>query len=169
MSKTISNVLKCAIIMCFVFAVIYIRKNVSIAGVASGSMENTLMTGDTVVIHHNAYKNNDPKRGDIVTFTTPESDEILIKRIVGLPNEKIEIIDNKTYIDGVYLEENYISSIEVSDPDMSFEIPSNKYFMMGDFREESYDSRFWDSTYVDKSQILGKAIIRKGNYFEILN
>lgn len=168
MNKIIVNALKCAIVIGFVFAVMYVRNHISVAEVASGSMETTLMTGDTVVIYDNAYKRDEPERGDIVTFKTPESDEIIIKRIVGLPNEKIEIIDNKTYINGVYLEEDYISSVDFDDTDMSFDIPYNKYFVMGDFRAESYDSRFWDIPYIDRSDILGKAIIRRGTYFEFI-
>ena len=69
--------------------------------VPSGSMENTIMTGDRVIGSRLSYRFEDPKRGDIAIFRFPDNEKIYyVKRIIGLPGETVDIVDGKVYING---------------------------------------------------------------------
>ena len=83
---------------------------------------------------------------------------MFIKRIIGLPGEKVEIIDGKVYINDSKepLEEDYIKE-EMEGSFGPYDVPEGCYFMMGDNRNDSLDSRFWNDKYVKKDAILGKA------------
>ena len=75
--------------------------------VPSGSMENTIMTGDRVIGSRLSYHFEDPKRGDIAIFRFPDNEKIYyVKRIIGLPGETVDIVDGKVYINGSLLEES---------------------------------------------------------------
>lgn len=134
------------------------------AGVPSGSMENTIMTGDRLFGFRLAYVKNDPQRGDIIIFKFPDDEtQNFIKRIIGLPGETIVISDAKVYIDGAAepLEENYLKEEwTVRTGPYTFEVPENCYFVMGDNRNTSGDARVWENPYVSRDKILGKAEFR---------
>lgn len=130
------------------------------AKVPTGSMENTIMTGDRLFGNRLAYVFSDPQRGDIVIFHYPDDEKVLyIKRIIGLPGETVEIKNGGVYIDGKLLEERYLN-VTTQGEFGPYEVPEGKYFMMGDNRNNSADSRFWDNTYLDRSKIVGKAFMR---------
>ena len=132
------------------------------ARVPSASMENNIMTGDRLFGYRLAYVNEDVKRGDIVIFKFPDDEsQLFIKRVIGLPNETVTIIDGKVYIDDSTepLNEPYIAQ-EMVGTFGPYVVPDNCYFMLGDNRNYSRDSRFWDNTYVSKDKILGKALFR---------
>jgi len=128
--------------------------------VPTGSMENTIMTGEKVITLRAAYWFNDPKRGDIVVFPLPDNENLdYIKRIIGLPGEVIEGKDGLVYINGEPLEEDYVT--EALDEDFGpYTIPENSYFMMGDNRNSSEDSRAWEIKYVARKKIEGRAILK---------
>lgn len=130
------------------------------ARVPSGSMERTIMTNDRIIAFRLSYVFSEPQRGDIVVFKYPDDREILyVKRIIGLPGETVEMVDGKVFINGELFQENYLKE----DPYGSYgpyTVPEDHYFMMGDNRNLSWDSRFWDNTYVDEKDILGKGIFR---------
>ncbi|WP_143319172.1 signal peptidase I [Clostridium sp. HBUAS56010] len=134
--------------------------------VPSGSMETTIMTGDRVFGYRLAYTfGQDPKRGDIVIFdhaTGPASKKIhLVKRIVGLPGETVDIRNNKIYINQSEkpLEEPYLSEYMETE-DYHFEVPKGSYLMLGDNRNNSADARYWPDPYVPKNKILAKVLVR---------
>ena len=130
------------------------------ARVPSGSMENTIMTGDRLFGNRLAYVFSDPKRGDIVIFHFPDDEKVLyIKRIIGLPGETVEIKNGGVFVDGKLLEERYINVTTLGEFG-PYEVPEGQYFMMGDNRNNSADSRYWEHTYLDRSKIVGKAFIR---------
>lgn len=144
-------------------AALFIKNFIIInAGVPSGSMENTIMTGDRFLGNRLAYIASEPKRGDIVVFKYPDNEEeIYVKRVIGLPGETIVIENGKVYIDGSEqpLEETYLKEEwTVAAGPYTFEVPENSYFMMGDNRNNSWDARYWTNTYVQKEKILGKAM-----------
>lgn len=154
--------------------------------IPSGSMLPTLQINDRLIIDKLGYKFGDPKRGDIVVFNPTEAlsktyKDAFIKRIVGLPGEKLEVKNGKVYVDGEPLAEKYVASqknpavpvsansqhqqTEVEDcpPNMRFlnkpvTVPPESYLVMGDNRQHSYDGRCWG--FVPYENIIGKAIFR---------
>ncbi len=130
------------------------------AEVPSGSMENTIMTGDRIVGNRLAYLFSEPKRGDIVIFKFPDDEtQNYVKRVIGLPGETVQVTDGVVYINGEALEEDYLKEEMYGDTE-EFLVPEGCYFMMGDNRNSSYDSRKWDNSYVKEEKILGKAWFR---------
>ena len=132
------------------------------ARVPSGSMENTIQTGDRLIASRLAYLKEGPKRLDIVLFKFPDDEKkVYIKRVIGLPGETINIIDGKVYVDDdpAPLDDSFIAE-QMRGSFGPFEVPEDCYFVMGDNRNDSWDSRFWDNTYVSRKKILGKALFR---------
>lgn len=145
--------------------------------IPSGSMEPTLMGGDRrdrVVVNRLAYKVGDPERGDIVVFEVPPGEPTitvegqrvndLIKRIVGLPGETVELRDGAVYVEGSRLEEDYLPEGTRTEPCVpgvdTFEVPDDAVFVLGDNRGMSRDARCWDDPWVDEDTIVGKAVLR---------
>lgn len=154
----------CSWVMIFAgaFIVAYILSNFVIvnAKVPTGSMISTININDKVMGFRLSYKFSDPKRGDIVMFNAPDKENtIYIKRIIGLPGDKIVIEDNKVYINGKELKENYIKNGWTRNEGITeYEVPEGEYFMMGDNRDQSSDSRVWGT--VKKDAIIAKAIFK---------
>lgn len=128
--------------------------------IPSGSMENTIMTGDRVFTYRQAYLFSDPKRGDIIVFPFPDDESVdYIKRIIGLPGDTVEGKDGLVYINGKALEESYVKE-EIDEDFGPFTVPEDSYFMMGDNRNDSADSRYWNDPFVKKDKIKSKAIFK---------
>lgn len=126
-----------------------------VAYIPSSSMEPTLNIGDKLLTNRVAYMFSDVKRFDIVVFKQKESDMVMVKRVVGLPNERIKCVNNVVYINDEPLEQDFLEDdVWTSDFD-EYEIPDNSYFMLGDNREVSQDSRYWADPFVEKSEIWG--------------
>lgn len=147
------------IVVALVIGLFLNRYVVANAQVPSGSMETTVMAGDRIFVNRLSYLFEEPERGDIVTFIYPDDGKTLyLKRVMGLPGETIQGKDGKIYIDGEELEHDFTQ--EVSEDDFGpFTVPEDCYFMMGDNRNDSWDSRYWENTFVEKEDIVGKAIV----------
>lgn len=132
------------------------------AEVPTGSMKTTIMPEDRLIANRLSYIFSDINRGDIIVFPYPDDEETLfVKRVIGLPGEKVDIIDGKVYINDVLLEEDYCSSEIVDETrDSSYVVPDGHLFMLGDNRINSRDSRYWDNTYLDKEKVIGKVLCR---------
>ena len=132
------------------------------ARVPSGSMEQTIMTGDRVFGNRLAYKTKDPERFDIVIFKYPDDpSQLFVKRVIGLPGETVNIVDGKVYINDS--EEPLDDRFCPETPQGSFgpyEVPEGCYFMLGDNRNHSMDSRYWMNTFVEKDAIEAEVAIR---------
>lgn len=130
------------------------------ATVPTGSMENTILPGDDLFGFRLAYTFSEPERGDIVIFKNPDDrSEKYIKRLIGLPGDKVEIVDAQVYINGELLEEDYLKEAWVSGTGpYEFNVPEGHYYFMGDNRNDSLDARYWANTYVPKDDLIGKAL-----------
>lgn len=144
--------------------------------IPSGSMENTLLPGDMILVNKFIYYFTDIKRGDIIVFKFPKDPtKDYIKRVIGLPNDKVEIKNGDIYINGEKTDEKYTKEkaaddlvmhqhIEKEDngqttlvPTMSIiTVPEGKLFVMGDNRNNSQDSRYWG--FLPRKNIKGKAL-----------
>lgn len=113
------------------------------------SMYSTLKNNDIMILDKVHYRHNDIKRFDIVVVDADY--ELLIKRVIGLPGEEIEVKNNKLYINGKYVKQNFKYK---NTEDFSYKIPKGKYFVMGDNRTNSLDSRYFGA--FKRKQILGK-------------
>jgi len=139
--------------------------------VGSESMDPTLhgckgCTNDRLLVNKFVYRFTEPERGDIVLFEPQQQGEKdpLIKRVIGLPGEELELRNGRVYVNGAPLEEPYLKH----DPckpgypkTCSFgpvTVPKDHYFMMGDNRTGSLDSRFFGP--VPKDDIIGEAFVR---------
>mgnify|MGYP003367157070 FL=1 len=126
--------------------------------VNGSSMDPTLKNGEIMILNKIKYNNNDIKRFDIVVIKMDK--ELLIKRVIGLPNEEVKYVDNKLYINNEYVEETflnegvYTTNFSLSDINLE-KIPENCYLVLGDNREVSLDSRTFGCFTKDK--ILGSA------------
>lgn len=121
------------------------------------SMEANLHHGQFLIVNKLVYYLNPPERGDVIVFHSPGNPrKDFIKRVVGLPGEEVEIVDGQVFINGVRLEETYISRDGTRSwgPEVVGEF---EYFVLGDYRSNSSDSRSWGM--LDGNAIIGKAWI----------
>lgn len=146
------------IIVAFIFAQLIIRFAVFKITVPTESMVPTVEAKDQIFVTK-VYDPSSIKRGDIVVFKSDEFSFLLLKRVIGLPGDKIEIKDGgKVYINGDLYNEPYVKNPD--DKQASFVVPQGKYLMLGDNREKSNDARYWNNPYIDGSNIQGKARLR---------
>lgn len=125
--------------------------------VPSASMYPTIKTGENIFVSR-IYNCNDIKRGDIIVFYSKELGETLIKRVIGLPGETVEVKTNGTvWVNKIQIKESYV--INKGGKIGSFNVPSGKYLFLGDNRADSYDSRYWVNSYISSADIQGKAQI----------
>jgi signal peptidase I len=145
--------------------------------IASGAMEPNLSKADRILIDKFSYHFQEPKRGDIIVFSPTDAlikeqyQDAFIKRIVGLPGDKVELKNEKVYINNQALaEDKYLSPNQQTFIDVcvsgkqppylakSVTIPSESYLVLGDNRNSSYDGRCWGV--VPRDLIIGKAYKR---------
>ena len=120
-------------------------------------MEPTLTNGDVVLL----TKSTKFDRGELCGFTW--NNKLLIKRVIGLPGDWIEIAsDGTVYVNGEVLDEPYVQNLALGECDLEFpyQVPPEQYFVMGDMRESSIDSRNTLIGCISKDQIVGKVFFR---------
>ena len=147
--------------------------------IPSGSMKNTLLIGDHILVNKFIYgvklpylqrviiPIGKPKRGDIVVFKFPvEPEKDFIKRVVGIAGDTIEGRDKKIYVNGQPIVESYTiktdsnvypAGLQARDNFGPITVPEDSLFVMGDNRDQSFDSRFWG--FVDLKVVSGKAFM----------
>lgn len=125
----------------------------------SSSMENTFHAGERLDYNTWAYKFSDVQRFDVIVFKMPDDEsKEYVKRVIGLPGEKIILKDGKVYVNNstTPLNEPYLKEAPNGLGDGTYEVPENCYFVLGDNRNNSKDSRLWENKYVGFPKILGK-------------
>jgi signal peptidase I len=132
--------------------------------VPSGSMEPTIQIGDRILVDKLSYHFHSVHRGDIIVFKTPPAENCggpavpdLVKRVIGLPGNRISSRGNTVYINGKPLAEPWLPANEpLGKPITPMTVPKNEYYVMGDNRPNSCDSRYWGP--VARSLIVGKVV-----------
>lgn len=133
--------------------------------IPSESMVPTLEVNDRLIVEKISYRFNPPQREDIIVFwpndrlrqQNPELKDAFIKRVIGLPGEKVEVRDGTVFINDQPLQEEYIAA----KPDYQWGpevVPPDSYLVLGDNRNNSFDSHFWG--YVPRENIIGRAVFR---------
>ncbi len=150
--------------------------------IPSESMLPTIEVNDRVMVNKLAYEWAEPQRGDIVVFRDPAEPEIdesipeavirsvleavgirtrgrddLIKRVIGLPGESVAIADNRILIDGLALDEPYLSNSSAMPDEGPFEVGPGEVFVMGDNRQFSFDSRRFGP--IAQEEVIGRAFL----------
>jgi signal peptidase I len=145
--------------------------------IPSGSMQNTLLVGDYILVNKFIYgvkvpftdtiviPVKEPKRGDIVVFRYPEDpSKDFIKRVVAVGGDTLQLINKQVYVNGELQQHDYAvysdqfsRGLQLRDNLGPLTVPEGKLFTMGDNRDESNDSRFWG--FVDVSAVRGKAFM----------
>src|SRR5271169_1394353 len=140
--------------------------------IPSGSMENTLLIGDHLIMSRIGYDAGvpftnwhvplwrNPKRQQVIIFKPPFAPDTpdYVKRVIGLPGDTVDIHDGAVWINGQRLVEKYTTGpSEAYDQHMPFKVPADCYFVMGDNRGNSYDSRFWGP--VPRKDIIGTPVL----------
>jgi signal peptidase I len=148
--------------------------------IPSGSMEDTMLVGDYLLVNKFIYgikvpftdyrlpMLRAPERGDVIVFKYPQDrSKDFIKRVIGLPGDIIQIKDKKVYVNGaLYQNPHEVHKEQLSLPPASgprdnmatVKVPADSYFVMGDNRDRSYDSRYWG--FVKNNDLVGLAIIK---------
>ena len=127
--------------------------------VPSGSMLPTIGINERILVEKLTKWYRAPQRGDIVVFPYPDDpSELYVKRVIGLPGERVEIYSGSVWINGVALEEPYLIEATYGVWDI-YDVPEDSVFVMGDNRQSSNDSRRWKTTnYVKIKDIQGRGI-----------
>lgn len=147
--------------------------------IPSGSMQNTLLIGDQLLVNKFIYgiklpfsdktiiPIENPQRGDVIVFKFPEDpSKDFIKRVVGVGGDTVEIRDKKVFVNGLQQADDFAVHVDPRVFPRDFQprdnfgpvkVPKGKLFVMGDNRDESNDSRYWG--FVDLSAVRGKAIV----------
>lgn len=133
------------------------------------SMEPSFYGGDYLIVGKINYKISSPHRGDVIIFKSDipmntaepsQAKKLLIKRIIGMPGDVINISDNEVSINGEVIDEPYINEGGTPGDVVNYVVPKDSYFVMGDNRTVSIDSRRNEVGPVHKDRIIGKALIR---------
>jgi len=134
---------------------VLLRLTVQSYTVVMSSMEPNFQEGECIMVNKVCYRSAGPQRGEVIIFDPPFNSQYpFIKRVIGLPGETVEIKDEKVFIDGIPLEEEYI----MAPPNYTMpaqEIPESEYFVLGDNRNNSNDSH--SSWTVPRDNIIGRA------------
>ncbi|MGI8668920.1 MAG: signal peptidase I [Aridibacter sp.] len=142
------------------------------------SMKPTINLDDMCVANPLEYVVDNIQRFDIVVFQAPEdvkerynlnNDTRYIKRVIGLPNEKIEIKNNEIFIDDKLLVEKFEKITDENDFKKDFPpmvIPNNEYYLLGDNRPQSEDSRYWKKPTISKKNIYSEIVEIKKDFYK---
>lgn len=128
-----------------------------ITNVPTGSMLPTIQLNTKYLVVKDKFVSS-YERGDVVVFVKEDDpDTALVKRLIGLPGEIVDIRNGSVYINGEPLEESYLGSNDTAYT-KTFYVPEDCYLFLGDNRVDSLDARYWEQPYVHKDYLLGKVV-----------
>uniref|UniRef100_UPI00405620E2 signal peptidase I n=1 Tax=Acetatifactor sp. TaxID=1872090 RepID=UPI00405620E2 len=155
----------------FAAAMLFLFKFIILLGIVpTGSMQPTIKPGDFTVSNRLAYLWGNPERGDIVVFNG-ENGQLVIKRVIGMPNDTITFKEGCVVINGEIAEEPYLTEEEIVTIGFgTFVVPKGHYFVLGDNRQNSNDSRFFREPYIAKDKIKAKLlfVVRTSELWNLL-
>jgi signal peptidase I len=127
--------------------------------VKGASMEPNFLNGDYLIVDEISYRLNAPQRGDVVIFRYPlDPSQFFIKRVIGLPGEKVKVMDEHVFVNDKLLDETkYLQGVDTAG-NVEVVLGNDEYFVLGDNRQASSDSRRWGE--VNKKFIIGRAWLR---------
>lgn len=163
----------CVLVILFLQGFVVMRSKVP-----SGSMLDTLLIGDYILINRGLYGapgeapagwlgQRPIERGDVLVFQSVEDPDVdLVKRVIGLPGETIRLEQGRVVVDGEVLDEPYVLDVNnrFRQPYGPIVVPEDSYFMLGDNRDSSRDSRYWGT--VPRSLVKGRAFLIWWSYME---
>jgi len=130
------------------------RAAVHIYSIPSRSMAPTLEVGDQIVVTR--YLRGEPQRGEVIVFRSPlDADELMVKRVIGIPGDVVDSRLGRVRVGGHTLSEPYVLRAAASGAIEAQIIPADSYYVLGDNRDDSLDSRVWG--YVPRERIVGRA------------
>jgi signal peptidase I len=159
--RLVREVIETVVLTLLMFLVI--RFAVQNFNVDGPSMEPTLHNGELILVDKWTYLFRPPDRGDVIVFVAPPNpNEDYVKRIIGIPGDRITINDTKVIVDGVLLNETYVSPADQGNifnykNINNMLVPQGMYFVLGDDRLRSSDSRDWG--FVPRTNIIGRAAL----------
>lgn len=153
----------------FIVSVLSLRLFLLSSFVVEGpSMEPTLHSGDMFLTEKVWQQGEHYDRGDIVVFTfADDPDYFYVKRVIGLPDEEVQIRSDGIYINDLRLSEPYLtagtssvprSAAYVDDFRQTYRVPEDAYFVLGDNREQSFDSRYFSRSFIPHDQVMGRSV-----------
>ncbi len=133
--------------------------------IPTGSMRPTLIEGDRILVSKFIYKFKEPKRGEMIVFLSPEDKKKdFIKRLIGLPGEKLEIANGTILVDdkavpkdSIIREVYYYNRGDFGNKGQTIKVPEDAYYVLGDNSISSRDSRYWG--FLPKKYLIGKAFL----------
>lgn len=147
-------------------AILIVNNIFFVSNVKGNSMYPTIKNEDILLVDKIKYKFSDPKRNDIIVFESDLIDKktntkkLLVKRIIGLPGEKIEILDGNVYVNGNKIYEDYINKDSEKKEHIDVIVPEDEYFVLGDNRLTSRDSRDLNVGTIQFKYILGEVKLK---------
>lgn len=146
-----------ALVFAVIIAIMINKFIFFIISVPSGSMYPTIKPKDKIITTR-IYNVNKIKREDILVFYSDELQETMVKRVIGLPKDSVEIKeDGSVFINGKKIDEPYV--MYPNSRTGKFKVPANEYLFLGDNRSHSFDSRSWKEPFISVKNIKGKAEI----------
>ena len=166
--KSMSLLMQLVLLVVMVFVLRNVMGTILVKG---SSMEPNFNHGDLVFINKLSTTLGSPDYGDVVICELAEesSHENIIKRVIGLPGDEINIVANEEdedvydlYVNGEYIEEDFLGEPMMTEGNITypFEVPENSYFVMGDNRNASTDSRRESIGAIHKDDLMGKVVLR---------
>ncbi len=146
-------------IVLFVLTNIFLGELLLVTG---DSMHPFLKDNEQIIGEKISLNFKEPKRGEIMIFRHPYENILIIKRIIGLPEEKVRIENNQIFINGEILGEPYLENVDTLPGEAiaegkEYTIPENHYLLLGDNRNESMDGRTWG--FLPKENITSRALL----------